>query len=75
MIQLKKNHIYGDYCCEMLILQLQKYMREYDAQRTNVVFNTYKQVSLESSVRNKHGREIQLKVSVNSIAPTNWRNS
>ena len=46
----------------MLIPQLQKYMREYDAQRTNMVFDTYKQVSLESSVRKKHGREIQLKV-------------
>ena len=37
-------------------------MREYDAQKTNAVFDTYKQVSLESSARKKRDREIQLKV-------------
>ena len=25
MIKLKKNHTFGDYCSEMLILQLQNY--------------------------------------------------
>ena len=62
MIKPKKNHTFGDYCSQMLIPQLQKYMREYDAQKTNAVFDTYKRVSLESSARTKRDREIQLKV-------------
>ena len=62
MIKPKKNHTFGDYCSQMLIPQLQKYMREYDVQRTNAVFDTYKQVSLECSARKKRDREIQLKV-------------
>ena len=53
MIKLKKDQTFDDYCSEMLILQLQKYAREYDAQTTDVVFDTYKQVSLKSSARKK----------------------
>ena len=53
MIKPKKNKTFGDYCSEMLIPQLQKYTREYDAQRIEVVFDTYKQVSLKLSARGK----------------------
>ena len=56
----------------MLIPQLQKYTREYDAQRIDVVFDTYKQVSLKLSARKKRGKDIRCKVQVNSITPTNW---
>ena len=73
MIKLKKDQTFDDYCSEMLILQLQKYAREYDAQTTDVVFDTYKQVSLKSSARKKYGKGIRRKVQVNSITPTNWR--
>ena len=73
MIKLKKDQTFDDYCSEMLILQLQKYAREYDAQTTDVVFDTYKQVSLKSSARKKYGKGIWRKVQVNSITPTNWR--
>ena len=53
----------------MLIPQLQKYTREYDVQRIDVVFDTYKQV--KSSARKKRGK--RRKVQVNAIAPTSWR--
>ena len=61
MIKLKKGQTFDDYCSEMLILQLQKYMREYDAQKIDVVFNTYKQVSLKSSTRKKCGKGTKYK--------------
>ena len=73
MIKLKKNHTFHDYCSEMLILQLQNYTREYNAQRIDVVFDTYKQVNLKSSARTKLGKGIWHKVQVNSITLTNWR--
>ena len=72
MIKPKKNQTFGDYWSEMLIPQLQKYTKEYDAQRIDVMFDTYKQESLKSSARKKRGKGIQRKVQVNSIAPTNW---
>ena len=67
MIKLKKDQTSDDYCSEMLILQLQKYAREYVAQTTDVVFDTYKQVSLKSSARKKRSKGIWCKVQVNSI--------
>ena len=47
--------------------------QEYDAQRMDVVFSTYKQVSLKSLARKKRGNAIQHKVQMNSIALTNWQ--
>ena len=73
MIKPKKDQTFDDYYSEILILQLQKYMREYDAQKIDVVFDSYKQVSLKSSARTKRGKDIQHKVQVNSITPTNWQ--
>ena len=71
MMKLKKNHTFVDYCSEMLNLQLQHYTREYDAQRIDVVFDTYKQVNLKSSARTKRGKGIRDKVQVNSVTLTN----
>ena len=71
MMKLKKNHTFVDYCSEMLNLQLQHYTREYDAQRIDVVFDTYKQVNLKSSARTKRGKGIRYKVQVNSVTLTN----
>ena len=74
MSKSKKNQTFGNYFSEMLILQLQTFMtQEYDAQRMDVVFNTYKQVSLKSLARKKRGNAIQYKVQMNSIALTNWQ--
>ena len=67
MIKLKRNQTFGDYCAEILIPQLQKYTRQYDVQSIDVVFDTYKQVSLKSSARKKRGKGIRCKVQVNSI--------
>ena len=73
MIKPKKNQTSGDYCSEMLIPQLQKYTREYDAQRIDVIFGTYKRISLKSSARKKYDKGIRRKVQVNLIIPTTWR--
>ena len=48
MIKPKKNQTFGDYCSQMLIPQLQKYTREYDAQRIDAVLDAYKQGILEN---------------------------
>ena len=40
MIKPKKNQTFDDYCSEMLIPQLQKHMRDYVAQRSDIVFDT-----------------------------------
>ena len=47
MIKPKKNQIFCDYCFEMLIPQLQKYTRYYNGKKIDVVFDTYRQVSLK----------------------------
>ena len=42
----------------LLIPQLEKYTRKYDAQKIVAVFDTYKKVSLKSLARKKRGKGI-----------------
>ena len=67
-----KKNLEG-YCINTVKPATQKYVTECNAQRMDIVFDTYKKDSLKSQTRLKHGKGIRRKVQTNSIAPTNWK--
>ena len=73
MLKPKKNQTFEGYCIDTVKPTIQKYVTEYNAQRMDIVFNTYKKDSLKSQTRLKRGKGIRRKVQTNSIAPTNWK--
>ena len=75
MLKPKKNQTFEGYCIDIVEPTIQKYVTEYNAQRMDIVFNTYKKDSLKSQTRLKRGKGIRRKVQTNSIAPTNWKAS
>ena len=73
MLKPKKNQTFEGYCIDTVKPAIQKYVTEYNAQRMDIVFDTYKKDSLKSQTRLKHGKGIRRKVQTNSIASTNWK--
>ena len=73
MLKLKKNRTFEAYCIDTVKPAIQKYVTEYNAQRMDIVFDTYKKDSLKSQTRLKRGKGIKRKVQTNSIAPANWK--
>ena len=73
MLKPKKNQTFEGYCIDTVKPTIQKYVTEYNAQRMDIVFDTYKKDSLKSQTRLKRGKGIRRKVQTNSIAPTNWK--
>ena len=73
MLKPKKNQTFEGYCIDTVKPAIQKHVTEYNAQRMDIVFDTYKKDSLKSQTRLKRGKGIRRKVQTNSIAPTNWK--
>ena len=73
MLKPKNNQTFEGYCIVTVKPAIQKYVAEYNAQRMDIVFDTYKKDSLENQTRLKRGKGIKRKVQTNSIAPTNWK--
>ena len=73
MTMPKKNQTFKEYCSENVFPQVRKYTREYDGERIDVVFDTYKAANLKVSARLKRGKGCRRKVQGNSITQTNWR--
>ena len=73
MLKLKKNQAFEGYRIDTVKPAIQKYVTEYNAQRMDIVFDTYKKDRLKSQTRLKRGKGIRRKVQTNSIAPTNWK--
>lgn len=72
MTKPKKNQSFENYAAESFYPQVKKYQREYQSQRIDVVFDTYKSSSLKAATRTKRGKGIRRKVQNDSIAPSNW---
>ena len=73
MLKLKNKQTFEEYCIDTVKPAIQKYVTEYNAQRMDIVFDTYKKDSLKNQTRLKRGKGIKRKVQTNSIAPTNWK--
>ena len=73
MLKPKNNQTFEGYCIVTVKPAIQKYVAEYNAQRMDIVFDTYKKDSLKNQTRLKRGKGIKRKVQTNSIAPTNWK--
>ena len=73
MLKPKKNQTFERYYIDTVQPEIQKYVTEYNAQRMDNVFDTYKKDSLKSQTRLERGKGIRRKVQTNSIAPTNWK--
>ena len=72
MTKPKKNQNFKNYCSENFYPQVQKYQKDYNAERIDVVFDTYKTQTLKAATRARRGKGIRRKVQDDSIAPTNW---
>ena len=73
VLKPKKNQTFERYCINIVQPEIQKYVTEYNAQRMDNVFLTYKKDSLKSQTRLKRGKGLRRRVQTNSIAPTNWK--
>ena len=73
MLKPKKNQTFEGYCIDTVKPAIQKHVTEYNAQRMDIVFDTYKKDRLKSQTRLKRGKGIRRKVQTNSIAPKNWK--
>ena len=73
MTKPNKNQSFKNYCSDIFFPQVKKLRQQYNSERIDVVFDTYKDPSLKASTRMKRGKGIRRKVQDNSIAPTNWR--
>ena len=72
MTKPKQNQSFKSYAAESFYPRVKKYQIEYQSQRIDVVFDTYKSSSLKAATRTKRGKGIRRKVQNDSIAPTNW---
>ena len=69
----KKNQIFSKYAEDVLYPYLVKYQSRANANRLDVVFDTYPEISLKGVTRSKRGSGIRRKVNSNSVTPTNWK--
>ena len=72
MTKPKKNQNFKSYCCENFYSQVKKYQKDYNAERIDVVFLTYKTQTSKAATRTRRDKGICRKVQDDSIAPTNW---
>ena len=72
MTKPKKNQTFLSYCNDIFAEEIKKYANYYQCERTDLVFDTYKSVSLKAAARLKRGKGVRRKVETSSIAPTNW---
>ena len=67
MLKPKKNQTSEGYCIDTVKPTIQKYVTEYNAQRMDIVFDTYKKGSLKCQTRLKDGKGIRRKVQTNLV--------
>ena len=72
-IKPSKNQTFSKYAEEILLPYLLKYKTSVNANRMDVVYNTYPSISLKGTVRSKRGSGIRRKVTSDSSAPSNWK--
>ena len=71
MVKAKKNQSFQTYASDQFKSHVTKYEREYHADRIDIVFDTYQQLTLKMAIRAKRGKGVHRRVQDDSILPTN----
>ena len=72
-IKPSKNQTFSKYAEQILLPHLLKYKTSVNANRMDVVYDTYSSISLKGTVRSKRGPGIRRKVTPDSVVPSNWK--
>ena len=66
-----KSKTFEEYVTKDIIPQLQRYSSTY--QRTDIIFDVYRDSSLKAEARSNRGKALRRRVTAKSKTPTNWK--